>query len=169
MYQTSEFQHGRGHQTGVGLVEAIVVISIASVAFAALLSAAVFFLRGGLASADRAQALYLMEEGVEAVRFFRDQSYSMNITPHIDAGAFYISPSTAGFEATTTAVVDLGAYTRTVTIEHAYRRVSDSDIVPATSGGPKAIDPDTAFVTISVTWPEGSVDTETYVTNMYDN
>ena len=156
-------------EQGIGLVEAIVVISIATAAFASLLSAAVFFLRGGLESADRAQALYLLDEGAEAVRFLRDQGYTLNITPRIDAGDFYLSPSTAGLEATSTPVVDLGAYTRTLTLEEVYRRVSDSDIVPSTSGDPKAIDPNTALLSVTVSWGGGEVETQTYITNLYDN
>lgn len=156
-------------QRGVGLVEAIVVISIASVAFAALLSSAVFFLRGGLSSADRAQALYLLEEGVEAVRFLRDQGYSIHITPLIGSGTLYLTPTTGGFEATSTSALELGQYTRSFTLTRVYRRVSDNDIVPSTSSDPKAIDPDTALLSVTVSWAESSIDTQTYVTNLYDN
>lgn len=163
------FSHVLHARRGVGLVEAIVVISIASVAFAALLSSAVFFLRGGLASADRAQALYVLEEGVEAVRFLRDQGYASNITPRIGAGTFYLAPTTGGFISTSTSRTELGAYTRAVTLSSVYRRVSDDDIVPSTSGNPKVIDPDTALLSVTVSWSGGSVDTQTYVTNIYDN
>jgi Tfp pilus assembly protein PilV len=165
---SSRIEHAHRY-SGVGLVEAIVVISIASVSFAALLSSAVFFLRGGLASADRAQALYVLEEGVEAVRFLRDQGYTTYITPRIDAGTFYLAPTTGGFEATSTSAVELGAYTRAVTLSRVYRRISDDDIVPSTSGSPKAIDPKTALLSVTVSWAGGSVDTQTYVTNIYDN
>ena len=154
---------------GVGLVEVIVVVSIASVAFAALLSSAVFFLRGGLSSADRAQALYLLEEGVEAMRFMRDQGYTVNIAPNVNTGTFYLAPTTGGFEATSTAQTDLGAFTRTVSLARVFRRNSDNDIVPQSSSDPKAIDPDTALLTVSVTWPEGTISTQTYITDLYDN
>jgi Tfp pilus assembly protein PilV len=165
---TFRIQNRNTHR-GVGLVEAIVVISIASVAFASLLSSAVFLLRGGLASADRAQALYLLEEGVEAIRFLRDQGYTTNITPLIGSGTFYLAPTTGGFEATSTSPVELGQYARSVTLSRVHRRVSDNDIVPSTSSDPKAVDSDTTLLSITVSWASGSVDTQTYVTNIYDN
>ncbi len=153
---------------GIGLVEAVVVISIASVAFAAALSAVVFFMRGGLKSVERTQAIYLVEESIEAVRFLRDQGYSTNITPLVGT-TFYLEPTTGGFEATTTNNVINGAFTRTVTVDEVYRRTSDDDIVPVTSGDPKAVDPGTVHVNVTVSWASGSINMETYVSDLYDN
>jgi type II secretory pathway pseudopilin PulG len=157
----------RQHQ-GIGLIEAVVVVSIISVAFVAILSAAVFFLRAGLTSAERVQAMTLLEEGVEAVRFLRDQGYAVHITPRIDAGVFYVEPTAGGVAATTTNTLIFGEFTRTVELETVYRNNSD-DIVPSTAAGWKAVDPGTAELTVRVTWPGGSVDTVTYIADIYEN
>jgi len=156
-------------QRGIGMVEAVVVISIVSVAFAAILSAVVFFLRGGLLAADNTQAMYLLEEGVEAVRFLRDESYSTNITPIIGAGVRYLDPNASGFTVTTTNTPVLGQFTRSIELTEVYRRTADDDIVPSTSGDPKAVDPGTARLEVAVTWAGGSLNTTTYIADLYEN
>ena len=161
--------HTETNSKGIGLVEAVVVISIVSVAFAAILSAAVFFLRGGLMAADRAQALYLLEESVEAVRYLRDESYSTNITPLIGAGQRYLAPTSNGLGATTSSSTILNAFSRTIELTEVHRRNTDDDIVPSSSGDPKTVDPGTAHLLVIVSWPNGSVETETYVTDLYGN
>ena len=154
---------------GVGLIEAIVVVSIVSVAFSAILSAAVIFLKNGLYATDKVQALYLLEEGVEAARFLRDDSYTMNIMPSVGSGVFYVDPGAGGWTITTTNTPVFGRYTRTLELTDVYRRNSDDDIVPSTSGDPKYIDADTAKLHVSVTWSTGSVELDTYIANIHDN
>jgi len=153
---------------GIGLVEAVVVVSIISVAFAAVLGSAVFFLRAGIMSGDRAQAIYLAEEGVESVRFLRDQSYSTNITPRIGTGVWYVEPTTGGVSATTTNNLIFGSFTRTVELEEVYRGNSD-DIVDVSAGVWGVLDPGTAQLTVRVTWPGGNIERVTYVTDLYEN
>ena len=162
-------RHHGVQEKGMGLVEAIVVIAIASVAFASILASAVFFLRGGLMNADRVQAAYLLEEGVEAMRFLRDDSYATNIVPLIGT-TFYLETTPTGYVATTTSATVLGAFTRTVTIDEVYRRTTDDRIVPATSADPKAVDPGTIELTVTVTWPRGApISVTTYVSDLYEN
>lgn len=156
-------------QRGVSIVEAIFVISILSVSFAAILSAILFFLRGGLYATDQAQALFLLEESVEAVRFLRDESYLINITPLVGTGTYYLEPISSGWTTTTTNTPVFGRFTRSIVVSEVYRRVSDDDIVPATSLDVKVIDPGTIKLDVSITWPTGSVQSTTYVTDLYKN
>ena len=156
-------------QAGVGLVEAIVVIFIVSTALVGILVTSSVFLRTGFYAADKVQALYLLEEGTEAVRYLRDEGYTTNITPLIGAGARYLDPAAGSWTVTTTNTPIFGVFTRTVLLEDVYRKNSDSDIVPVTSGDPKTVDPDTAKLTISVSWGTGSVQTVTYVANIYED
>jgi len=154
---------------GVGLIEAIIVISVVSVAFAAILSASVIFLRSGLFAADKVQALYLLEEGVEAVRHLRNEGYTTNIMTNIGSGVFYLDPSAGGWTITTTNTPIFGTFTRTLELEDVYRRNTDDDIVPLTSGDPKYLDSETARLHVSVSWSGGSVELDTYVANIYEN
>jgi type II secretory pathway pseudopilin PulG len=165
---STERRHS-AQEEGMGMVEAVVVIAIASVAFASILASAVFFLRGGLMNADRVQAAYLLEEGIEAMRFLRDQGYAANIVPLIGT-TFYLETTPTGYAATTTNDVVLGAFTRTFTIEEVYRRTADDRIVPAISGDPKTLDPGTVELTVTVTWPRGApISVTTYVSDHYEN
>lgn len=154
---------------GVSIVEAIVVISIISVSFAAILSATLFFLRGGLLATDQAQALFLLEESAEAVRFLRDEGYQANITPLVDTGTYYLEPTSSGWVTSTTNTPVLGRFTRSIAVSAVHRRTSDDDIVPATSPDPNAIETGTVKVDISITWPTGSTHGTTYVTDLYKN
>lgn len=154
---------------GVGMIEAMVVITIMSVAFAAILSAAVFFMRGGMFATDQVQALFLLDEGVEAVRFLRDEGYTTNIDPLVGSGVFYIEPVTNGWTSTTTNNLILGKYTRTMEVTEVYRRDSDDDIVPVSSGDPKTLDPGTVRLLVTVSWGTSEVESISYITDLYEN
>lgn len=154
---------------GVGLVEAIIVASIISTAFVALVSATVLYLQGGLYAADKVRAVFLIEEGVEAVRFLRDEGYAAHITPLVGVGVRYLDPVAGGWTVTTTNTPIFGAFTRTILVEQVYRRNSDKDIVPATSGDPKSIDAGTVKITVAVSWPKGSAQTVSYLSDIYEN
>lgn len=147
----------------------MVVISIISVAFAAILGAAVFFMRGSYFAADQAQALFLLDEGTEAIRFMRDEGYTTNIEPLVGSGEFYIEPITNGWTSTTTNNLIFGKYTRTVELTEVYRRNSDDDIVPDTSGDPKTLDPGTTKLLVTVRWGSNEIRATSYVTDMYEN
>lgn len=161
--------HKKEKIKGAGIVEAIVAISVASIAFASLLTAGAYFIRGGLFATDQAQALFLLDESVEVVRFLRDDSYSMNITPLIGAGPMHLVPSTHHWSATTTHSLVHGRYTRTIEIEEVYRRNSDDDIVPASSAEAKYVDPGTVLLTIHIAWGGGALESATFVTDLYEN
>ncbi|HCC04763.1 TPA: hypothetical protein DEP58_00475 [Patescibacteria group bacterium] len=156
-------------ENGVGIVEAIVVISTMSVAFAALLSVSIFFIRSGLYSAEETQAVYLLEEGFEAARFMRDDSFSLRISPLIGAGATYLVPTTSAWVATSSAVVLLEKFSRTLEFSEVYRRSSDGTIVPASSPDPKTLDTGTVRLEGEVSWSTGSIRAVTYLTDLYEN
>ena len=155
--------------SGVGLIEAIVVISIMSTAFVAIIGAIVFFIRGGLFATEQVQALFLLDESVEAVRFMRDEGYTVNITPLVGAGPTYLTVDGSGWSATSTNNPVLGKYTRTIEISEVYRKVSDDTIVPSTSGDPKALDAGTVRLETTISWGMSSLTNTTYVTDLHEN
>jgi len=157
-------------EKGVSIIEAIIAISMISVAFAALLSGAVFFLQGGLHASDQAQALFLLDEGAEAVRFLRDESYSVHIAPLIGTGVHYLEPDISQTWVTTTTNSPIfGKFTRTIIASEVYRKALDDTIVPSTSADMKSVDIGTTQFDITVTWASGEVHATTYVTDLYDN
>lgn len=156
-------------ENGIGIVEAIVVISTMSVAFAALLSVSIFFIRGGLYSAEETQAVYLLEEGIEAARFMRDGGFSLHISPLVGAGATYLVPTTTTWVATSTPVVLFEKFSRTLEFTEVYRRSSDGTIVPVSSPDPKTLDTGTVRLEGEVAWSKGSIRATTYITDLYEN
>lgn len=151
------------------MIEAIVVVSIMSVAFAAIISAALFSVKGGLGITDETQAVFLLDESVEAVRFMRDGGFSTNITPLVGVGAQYLEPATSSWVATTTNTLIFGQFSRTVEFSEVYRNNADGSIVPSTSGDPKTLDPGTVRVDVVISWANGSRNATTYLTDLYEN
>jgi hypothetical protein len=113
--------------------------------------------------------MYLLEEGVEAVRYLRDAGYTTNITPLIGAGVRYLDPSASGWTVTGTSTPIFGQFTRTITLENVYRRNADDDIVDVSSADLKTLDPGTARLTVTVSWNGWSESVTTYVANLYAN
>jgi hypothetical protein len=157
------------NKKGIGMVEAIVVISIMSVSFAAILSAAIFFLRGGLFAVDQVQSVFLLDESAEAVRFMRDQSFSTNIAPLVGTGPTYLAYDSTGWNATSTNTLIHGTYTRSIELTEVYRKNSDDTIVPTSSAEPKTLDTGTVRLKIMVSWSRGANESTTYVTDLYEN
>lgn len=152
------------------MLEAVIVVSIITVAFAALLSTAAYFLRGGLRAADSVQTAFLLEEGVEAVRFLRDNGYATYITPLVaTTTTLYLERTSTGWRASSSPSLVLNEYRRTIALARVYRRNSDDDIVPASSGDPKTIDTHTTRLTVTVGNTEGSTSLSTYVADIYEN
>jgi len=160
---------GRTKETGTGIIEAIIVISIISVSFAALMGAAVFYFRTGLYAADQVQALFLLDESAEAVRFMRDESYLLNITPLIGAGPMYLEVDASGWTAVSSSTPINGMYKRTVELSEVYRRVADDTIVPASSADLKTLDMGTVQLTTTVSWKSESISAVTYISDLYEN
>ncbi len=156
-------------EQGIGIAEAIIVISIISVSFTSLLGAAVFFFKNGLEASDQVQAIFLLDESVEAVRFMRDESFLLNITPLVGTGPQYLDMDASGWSATSTNILIDNIYTRTVELTEVYRRNSDDVIVPSTSADLKTLDPGTVEVTTTVNWGSNTLTASTYVTDLYEN
>ena len=99
------------------------------------------------------QGSFLLEEGGEAVKSLRDNSWT-NISGFSTSTTYYLSfsTSTRAWSATTTNPgLILGAFTRSFTIS-SVSRDANSDIV--TSGGTN--DTGTRKATINVSWPVGT-------------
>jgi hypothetical protein len=157
-------------QSGMGIIEVVVVIAIVTTAFATIAHAGLFFLRGGLFASEDAQALFLLEEGAEALRFLRDEGYTTNILPLVDAGVLYLEPTSTGWDVTFSDSPIFGQFTRTVELTSVYRRDSDGTIVPSTSADSKTLDTGTVRTTIAIEW-NGVWRKElvSYLANIYEN
>lgn len=155
---------------GIALIEIIVGVAIIASSFLLLGNIAQLTVRLADVGTDRLQAVFLLSEGMEAVRTMRDRGWTANIAPLGTSTAYYLLFDVVAGEwrATTTAQIVEGWFTRRFALSEA-RRGADDDIVP--SGGTP--DENTRRVDMTVAWSnrgrayEESV--STYITDIFNN
>ena len=154
-------------RSGFGVVEMLIGAAVLSVS---LLGIANFFqtaLRASGTTQAAVQGDYLLEEGVETTKIFRDLSYTNNFIKISTTTNYYFAWSGTNWATTTTNTFIDGKFERKLTFTDVKRDVN-SDI--SSSG---TYDPDTKLVTVSVAWagPSGTTthSIQTYVTNIFSN
>jgi type II secretory pathway pseudopilin PulG len=152
------------HNRGIGVVEIVVVVGIAGIIMLSIFQLVVVATRPISVSTREAEATYLAEEALEAVRLLRNESWTDKIASLTDSTTYYPVIVASAWTLTTTNPGPLnGTYTRTIVIRTAVRDSSDNISTTGTS------DPKTKRVTATVSWLEHgqakSVILETYITN----
>ena len=160
------------YKRGISLVEVIIGTSLILFSLTGLVTAYSFYLKGGLQNTDNLQATFLLQEGVEAATLLRDDNWGA-FAALSTSTAYYLAWNGAKWVATTTEVLVDGVFRRTFTQGDVYRRDSDKDIVPATSGDPKSLDPETKKITVRVFIGSSATTTldksvTTYLTNLFE-
>ena len=156
-------------ERGFGLVEIVVGATVLSVS---LLSVSYFFqstLRTSRNTQSVIQANYLLEEGMEVVKFLRDSNYTANIKNMSTTTTYYLSWGGANWATTTTPIVVDNKFTRRFTLSDVKRDAVTQDISP---GG--VYDPNAKKVTMAVVWSDPVLGTSTrsieaYITNISGN
>jgi Tfp pilus assembly protein PilV len=157
------------HTAGMSIVEVLIGSTIIVTGILALSGTFTQYVNYALTHEMTIQATYLAEEGLEAVTFLREKSWSTYVQPLSTTTIYYVAwDSNALFwRATTTPQYVDAAFLRSFTITDVKRNGSD-DI--ATSG---TYDPYTKNITVTVEYNEGSATTtktmQTYITNLYSN
>lgn len=149
------------------MVEMLVGAAVLSVS---LLSISSFFqttLRASGVTQTAIQGDYLLEEGVEVTKIFRDTSYMNNFMKMSTTTTYYFVWNGTNWATTTTNTLIDGKFERNFTLTDVKRDVNN-DI--ASTG---TYDPDIKLVTVSVIWngPLGTTtrSIQTYVTNIFNN
>ena len=157
------------HYSGIGLVEVIISVSILTVIMIGLISTFNYYVGTGIRSTEKIQGVLLAEETLEAVRFMRDSSWS-TIGDLATSTSYHLEFTGVLWKASSTQIVIDGRFEQTFTFDDVYRRDSDDDIVPLSSGDAKTLDPDTLLITVSIL-TDGATTTEivTYMTNLFQN
>ena len=159
---------------GFGLIEILVAAAIISASFISLIAIANSSFRLVSGNVYRVQAEFLAEEGVEAVRILRDESWSGNLSGVLEGTIYYpifnILTSTWSITETDPGPID-DIFSRVLLFGDVYRRDSDDDIVALSSPDTKTLDVGTKLVTSRVSWNDGAKQVEfvTYITNMFQN
>lgn len=158
----------RDLKKGISLVEVVIGSAIILVAFLSLIGTYNVFLRASFANTNTVQASLLVEEGIEAIRIFRDSGWMANIAPLSNNTDYYFYWNSSTWTATTTSVLVDGIYERKFVLAPVYR--SSSDVI-APSG---TLDANIKKATVTVSWlsPAGattSLSAATYITNLFAN
>ena len=154
-------------KSGLALVEAVVAVSILLIIFVGVISAYNYYLYLSINNIPLVKAAYLAEEGVEAVKIFRDLSWNDNVATLGNGTGYHLIFNAGSYEATTTVLMIDGQYSRMLYLEEV-RRNADKDI--RDSGD---VDDNIRKVTIAVSWQDDRGTTtkkiSTYVTNLFKN
>jgi Tfp pilus assembly protein PilV len=135
------------YKKGFLLVEVIVGVSILAFCLLGIISVGQGFLRLSFQSFQGSQANFLLEEGAEITRAFRDDSWT-NISD-LTVGTKYYFDFTGGKWATTTIASQIDhVFSRYLTVSNVNRDNTTADIV--TSGG--TLDTGTRKAQIDVVW-----------------
>ncbi len=158
--------HAHEHK-GITVVEAIIATSIFLIVILGLSTALKTIIQASLGNTNKIQAVFLAEEGLEAVRVLRDIGWTSNIQSLTSGTDYFLNFTGTTFAATTTPSTINGSMYRTFRLSPVYRNASQ-DI--ASSG---TLDPQARLVAVSVSWNDHGATTtkslSTYLTNIFNN
>ena len=150
---------------GFGLIEIIIGSAILTVSLIAISTYFQKSLQLSQDSGKTVQAGFLLEEGVEVVKFFRDTSW-VNISSLTAGSSYYLQFDGSKWATTSSNVFVDGIFERKFVIDNVSRDAND-DIV--SSGGTN--DADTKKAAVSVSWLGRNGTTtksiSTYITNIF--
>ncbi|KKR53611.1 MAG: hypothetical protein UT90_C0006G0023 [Parcubacteria group bacterium GW2011_GWA1_40_21] len=150
---------------GFGLIEIIIGSAILTVSLIAISTYFQKSLQLSQDSGKTVQAGFLLEEGVEVVKFFRDTSW-VNISGLTAGTSYYLQFDGTKWATTSSNVFVDGIFERKFVVDNVSRDAND-DIV--SSGGTN--DADTKKATVSVSWLGRNGTTtksiSTYITNIF--
>lgn len=157
---------------GFGLLEIVIATAIISGTIFSLLFVFLISNKLVMASSNKVRASFLAEEGLEALRILRDESWSANLAGLSTGTNYYLSFNTitSAWSISTSNPGNIdNLFARIVAVENVNRDPTTDDIV--LTGGTN--DPDTKKFNVSVAWLErgGSmvVVVSTYLMDIFDN
>jgi hypothetical protein len=150
---------------GFGLIEIVVGGAVLATSLMGISAYYQQSLRVSRSTAYLTQASFLLEEGLESAKIFRDISWT-NISTPATGTTYYLAFDGTNWATSTTNIYIDGRFERTITLNDVYRDGND-DIV--SSGG--TLDIGTRKVTVTVSWWDNAATTTrtiaTYVTNIF--
>ena len=152
---------------GMALVEILIGSAIISVAIMVASSTYSTYVSYALANQRNIQASYILEEGLEVMSFFRDKSWTVNISKLSTTTTYYLLWNGTDWATSTTVQYVDGMFLRRLNVADVKRDGSDR---MASSG---IYDPNTKQITATVDYFQGHSTTtrvmSTYITNLYGN
>ena len=153
---------------GFGLIEIIIGSAIILSGILAVIVSYSTYIEYALSNEKNIEAGNLLEEGLEAVTFLRQKSWSANIAPLLNSTTYYLSFNGAYWATTTTPQYVDGLFLRSIKVDDVNR--DSMDAVVAVGG---TYDPNTKKITATVSFWQGHATTtqsiSTYIANLYNN
>lgn len=154
-------------QTGFSLIEVAITVSLFTLIILALSSTFAFAVKSGSENVTKAKATLLAEEGLEAMRFLRDASWSSNIAARTAGSPYYLSWNNGWAISSENIFID-SLFERRVAVADVYRDGAQNIVA---SGG--SLDPNIRKVTVEVSWHSHGATTtrsvSTYLANVFNN
>ncbi len=155
-------------ENGFGLLEVVIGVAIISVSIFSLTAVSSLALRIAEENTKEIQAVFLAEEGLEALRVLRDSSWLGNIATLNSSTDYFLNFSEGKWQVASSNIYIDGIFERKFSLQN-INRDSNDDIVA--SGGSN--DPNTKKFTVSVSWLSRKGTTtrsiSTYSTNFFSN
>jgi len=150
-------------RSGFGLIEIVIVTAIVIVTLGAFLQAGTLSVRLLHTQKESLIATLLAQEGMEAVRAVRDESWTANIAPLVNGTTYYPAVINNKWGITTNNPgVQNGLYSRSITFAQVSRNGQD-DIAPSGT-----VDTNTRKVTVTVSWGSKQEQLVAYITNFQE-
>ena len=152
---------------GFGLIEIVIGSAIILSGILAIIVSYSTYVQFALSNEKNVEAVNLLEEGLEAMTFLRDKSWSSNVAPLSINTTYYLSFNGSYWVTTTTPQYVDGIFLRSISVDDVSR---DSVDAIAASG---TYDPNTKKITATVSFWQGHATTtqsiSTYIANLYNN
>lgn len=152
---------------GFGLLEIVVGAGIILILLFGVSSISEMSLRTETESIKNTKAAFLLEEGAEAIKMMRDESYASKISALTSSTNYYLSFENESWSATSSNIYIGGVFERKFVLENTLRDTND-DI--SSSG---VVDPNTKKFTVFVSWQSKNGTTTKKISgiiaNIFDN
>lgn len=150
---------------GITVIEVAIGLGIVSLVLVFSMHAIGQFINTGKTIGEKTVGLLLAEEGLEMLRYLRDEDWNTIATIPTNTTR-YLSVSTSAISVTTTPET-VGRFTRSFIMSNVYRNSSTDDIVASTTGGSVA-DSESKYVTVTVmsSLPTTTISLSTIITNI---
>ena len=150
------------------MIEILVVVGVLGIALVTLTQVIQLSFRLSHIANDRVEAVYLAREGMEALRYLRDDSWTSYIAPLSTTTIYHLSFNGSRYATTTTAPALINKkFQRQFTTASVFRDSNDN------IAGSGTADTSTVQLTMKVLWQVGTVSsTESiifYLTNLFQN
>lgn len=165
--KSPQFLFNRASKKGIGLVEMIVGLSVFIFIVLSFIVSFNYFIKNSILGTKTVQANFLVEEGLEAVKSIRNDSWASGIQSLVPNQEYYLIFNGAKWESTTSSVLVDNFFERKFIVENVYRD-ANGDI--SSSGtldtGSKKI---TVFVSYTINDVVKTENVSTIITNIFGN